>query len=78
MLFRSDIFDIKKVDEHTYVITGERVLRTYHLINITEEEGMLKLIQYLEKIGVDNKLHKMGAKNGDTIKLEDFEFEYFE
>lgn len=73
-----DIFDIKKVDEHTYEITGERVSRTYHLINISEEEGMLKLIQYLEKIGVDDKLHKIGAKNGNTIKLEDFEFEYFE
>ena len=29
-------------------------------------------------LGVDEMLHKMGAKDGDTVKLCDFEFEYFE
>ena len=41
-------------------------------------EGMDKLIKYLNKIGVDEALHKAGAKDGDTVKLCDFEFEYFE
>ena len=39
---------------------------------------MDKLIKYLNKIGVDEALHKAGAKDGDTVKLCDFEFEYFE
>lgn len=52
-------------------------LRTYHLINISEDEGMMKLIKYLNDIGVDKELSKMGAQNGDTVILEDFEFEYF-
>lgn len=72
------IFDIVKINSNTYEIKGDRVIRTYHLINISQDEGMLRLIRYLEKIGVDDKLHELGAKNGDTIKLEDFEFEYFE
>ena len=75
---QEDTFEIKKINENTYQILGERVIRTYHLINISEDEGMLRLIHYLDKIGVDEKLHELGAKNGDTVKLEDFEFEYFE
>ncbi|MFA5283794.1 MAG: GTPase ObgE [Bacilli bacterium] len=69
-------FDIIKVKDDTYRIIGDRVVRTYGLINLSTDEGVMKLITYLRKIGVDAKLSKMGAKDGDTILLEDFEFEY--
>jgi len=72
------IFDIKKINEHTFEIVGERVTRTYNLINISTDEGMMRLITYLNKIGVDDKLHELGAVDGDTVKLQDFEFEYID
>ena len=37
----------------------------------------MKLIAYLNRIGVDDMLRKMGVKDGTIIKLDDFEFEYF-
>lgn len=73
----NDIFKIVKENDSTYRIIGERVLRTYHLINISEDEGMMKLIKYLNDIGIEKELAKMGVKNGDTVILDDFEFEYF-
>ena len=33
---------------------------------------------WLIDIGVDEKLHEMGAKDGDTVILCDFEFDFFE
>ncbi|MCI6789142.1 MAG: GTPase ObgE [Mollicutes bacterium] len=72
------IFYIEKEKEHTFVIKGERVLRTYSLINISTDEGMMRLITYLNKIGVDAELKKMNAQDGDIVKIADFEFEYFE
>ena len=72
------IFIIEKENEHTFVIKGDRVLRTYSLINLSTDEGMMRLITYLNKIGVDQELKKMGAQDGDIVKLSDFEFEYFE
>ena len=39
---------------------------------------MMKLLTYLNKIGVDERLKELGAKNGDIVKLSDFEFEYYE
>lgn len=71
-------FNIKKLSNGKFEIIGERVLRTYHLINISEDEGMMKLIRYLNNIGVDKELHNIGAKTGDTVKIDDFEFEYFD
>ncbi len=73
-----DIFEIVKRKEGYYEIVGERVIRTYNLINISTDEGMLRLLTYLNKIGVDDKLHEIGAKTGDTVKIADFEFEYYE
>lgn len=72
------IFEIEKVKDHVFEIKGERVERTYNLINLSTDEGMMRLITYLNKIGVDAKLYEMGAKDGDTVKLCDFEFDYFE
>ena len=73
-----EIFSIRRVKSNTYQIYGESVERTFSLINISTDEGMMKLISYLRKIGVDDKLHEMGAKDGDIVTLCDFEFEYFE
>ena len=72
------LFTITKTNEHTFVISGARVERTYDIINISTDEGMMRLITYLNKIGVDRELHKMGAKDGDTVKLKDFSFDFYE
>jgi len=72
------IFTITKQDDHTFIISGTRVERTYDLINLSTDEGTMRLITYLNKIGVDKELHKIGAKDGDTVKLKDYNFEYFD
>lgn len=71
-----NIFDIRKLKSDVFEIYGTTVEKTYKMINITTEEGLNKLLIYLRKIGVDKKLHEMGAKDGDTVILCDFEFEY--
>ncbi len=71
-------FVIKHPQEHLFVIEGEQIERTYHLINTTHDEGVMRLINILVDLGVDKKLHELGAKNNDTVKLCDFEFEYYE
>lgn len=73
-----DIFKIRKIKSDTYQIYGQSIERTYALINISTDEGLMKLISYLKKVGVEEELKRMGAKDGDTVLLCDFEFEYFE
>ncbi len=71
-------YQIEKLDDHLFKIVGDRVIRTKRLINLKTDEGVDKLLKYLDKIGVDSKLYEAGARNGDTVLLDDFEFEYFE
>lgn len=70
------IFTIVREKPHQYRILGDKVLRTYSLINISTDEGLLRLLTYLRKIGVDDELEKKGVLEGDTIYLGDFAFEY--
>ena len=70
-------FKIMKLGDNHFKIVGERVINTYRSINITTDEGMMKLLSYLNDIGVDDELRKIGAKDGSTVELDDFDFEYY-
>ena len=52
--------------------------KKYALINLSTDAGVAQLIQYLNRLGVDEALKAKGAKDGDTVRLQDFEFEYYE
>ena len=71
-------FEIEKTSPHSFRIYGPRIERTYSLINLSTDEGVMKLISILHKVGVDDALKNLGAVDGDTVTLMDFEFEYFE
>ena len=70
-------FEIVRTGAHSYQIKGERIERTYSLINLSTDEGISKLLSILRNIGVDDALKEMGLEDGDTVTLCDFEFEYF-
>ncbi len=62
--------------EGRYVIQGERVIRTKRLINLSTDEGLDRLIEYLDRIGINERLRELDAQPGATVLLDDFEFEY--
>ena len=73
---RSKDYELVRTDDHTWVIRGEKIEKYYKMCNISTDEGMMKLITHLRNIGVDDELFKRGAKDGDTVVLMDFEFDY--
>lgn len=75
---QKEIFSVVKEKDHVYRLVGESIERTYSLINISTDEGMMRLINYLSKIGVEEELKKKGAESGDSVFLCDFEFEYLD
>ena len=72
------IFTVVREKDHVFRLVGESIERTYSLINISTDEGLMRLINYLRKIGVEDELRKAGAESGDSVFLCDFEFEYLE
>lgn len=73
----SNAFSIRK-EKGVFVIEGENIERVYKKINLTTDEGIMKLATILNKMGVEEALKKNGVKDGDTVRLFDFEFEYYE
>lgn len=71
-------FKILHPEQNVWIITGERVEKLYRMTNISDDQGLMYLTQTMRKMGIDDELARRGVKNGDTVKLCDFEFEYFE
>ena len=72
------IFEVLHEKDHVFRLVGESIERTYSLINISTDEGLMRLINYLRKIDVEKALKEKGAQSGDSVFLCDFEFEYLE
>ena len=70
-------FDIKHPTNNTWVITGDKIIKFYKMTNISTDDGMMKLLTKLRKLRIDDKLEELGAKDGDTVILDDFTFEYY-
>ena len=69
-------FTIRRLDAHTWSIEGEKMLKFYHMTNISTDEGMMILMSKIRSLRIDDELENRGATDGDTVILDDFEFEY--
>lgn len=69
-------FTIRRIDAHTWSIEGEKMLKFYHMTNISTDEGMMVLMSKIRALRIDDELENRGAEDGDTVILDDFEFEY--
>ena len=70
-------FEIVSEGAREWRIIGESVVKTYRLINVSTDAGISKLVKYLDNLGIEEELERLGAKNGDTVYIDDFAFEYF-
>ena len=68
-------YTIEKVNDY-YVIHGDEIEKLFKMTKFNSEEGMLRFARKLRKMGIDDELDKLGAKEGDIVKILDFNFEY--
>lgn len=68
-------YEIIREDDY-FVIKGEQIERLFKMTKFNSEEGALRFAKTLRKMGIDDELEKMGAVEGDTVKILDFCFEY--
>ena len=52
------------------------MLKFYKMTNISTDEGMMVLMSKIRSLRIDDELENRGAEDGDTVILDDFEFEY--
>lgn len=62
----------------TWVVRGEKVEKLLRMTKFQTNESAERFAMKLRKMGIDDELREMGAKEGDTIRILDLEFEYKE
>jgi GTPase len=67
-------FEIKKLNQSLYQITGEKIERIFHKADISSDEGARRFARSLKRLGVDEALREAGAIDGDVVVIEDYQF----
>lgn len=70
-----DEYTIEKEDGK-FVIKGEAVEKIMRRVNISDNESLYYFQKSLDNLGVNEKLKKMGIKEGDIVKIADYELEW--
>ncbi|MBR4351346.1 MAG: GTPase ObgE [Bacilli bacterium] len=64
-------------DGNAFVIKSDQIEKLFKMTKFTDE-GVRRFSNKLRRMGVDDELKAMGAKEGDIVRILDFEFEYQE
>ena len=75
--------DYKKIsayidEDGAYVLEGKHLTKIFNSTNFNDSGSIRYLYKYIEKQGGMKLLLSMGLKEGDTVRIQDFEFEYTE
>ncbi len=63
-------------DGDTFVLSGHQLDRIFRSTNLNDFGSLQYLYKYIEKSGTIDKMLAMGLKDGDTVRISDFEFDY--
>ena len=63
-------------DGKIYVVDGPAIRDLMRRVNIEDNESLYYFHKRISEIGVNKKLKEMGVKDGDTVKVYDYELEW--
>ena len=76
-LEEEEAFTIEKVDSDYWIVDGPAVQKLMRKVNLEDNESMYYFQKCLEELGVNQRLRKVGVKEGDTVRVVDWELEWY-
>ncbi len=67
-----------KKEGELYILSGKQLQKIFNSTNFNDMGSLRYLYKYIEKNGGIQQLKELGLEEGDTIRIDDFEFEYVE
>lgn len=71
-----DEFNVS-VKEGIFIVEGPAIEKLIGRVNVEDNESLYYFQKILKSLGVDDRLRKMGVKEGDTVRFMDWELEWF-
>ena len=63
-------------DKEVYIIKGEQIEKLFKMTNFNTEESYVRFSNKLRRMGIDEELERLGIKDGDIVRILDYEFEW--
>lgn len=73
-----DPFKIEITEEGLFNVIGPAVKKIFDSTDFNREESVKMFARRIRNLGVDAKLREMGVKEGDTVLIFGYEFEFFD
>ncbi len=73
-----DHFEITRDSDGAFVLQGASIERLFKMTDFNRDEAVRRFARQMRHMGIDDALRKKGAKDGDTVRLLEFEFEFVE
>lgn len=70
-------YTVEKNEDGEYVVEGPRIEKMLGYTNLESEKGFLFFQNFLKSSGVLEDLEKAGIKDGDTVRMYGFAFDYY-
>ena len=74
---KKDEYEVNKTKDG-FEVTGKAIERVIARVNIEDNESMYYFHKCLENLGVNKKLKMLGIKEGEIVKIDGYEFEWYE
>ncbi|MFV0558349.1 MAG: GTPase ObgE [Enterococcus sp.] len=71
-------FEISREPDASWVLSGEKIEKMFQMTNFDHDETVMRFARQLRGLGVDEALRARGAKDGDIVRIGNFEFEFVE
>lgn len=70
-------FTIHNKGNGVWEVTGKKVERLVQMASFTTDDGFQRFALQIRNMGIDDALREADCEDGDTVRLYDFEFEFY-
>lgn len=71
-------FTIDRDSDATWILSGDSLEKLFQMTNFEHDESVMRFARQLRGMGIDEALRARGAKDGDIVRIGEYEFEFVE
>jgi GTP-binding protein len=71
-------FTISRDSDGAFVLSGKKIEKLFKMTDFSRDESVRRFARQMRGMGVDDALRERGAKDGDTVRILDYEFEFID